>query len=172
MSSNPSVIREIFLQPGELHFGDANTRIHTILGSCISIVMWHKQRLIGGMCHYILPDRRKPDHRNPDCRYADEALEIFMKHIEAANTLPQDYQVKIFGGGNMFPAYQRQGKNLDISSQNINAAHKLIRQYHLNLVGENVGGSGYRKIVFEVWSGHVWVRHDGLNLPSSECVNV
>lgn len=45
----------VTLQPGEFHFGGANTRIQTLLGSCVAITLWHPIRRIGGMCHYMLP---------------------------------------------------------------------------------------------------------------------
>ena len=45
----PDHVIEIFLQPGDFYFGGADTRIRTILGSCVSITMWHPTRLIGGM---------------------------------------------------------------------------------------------------------------------------
>ena len=41
---------EIFLQPGDFYFGDENTRLRSLLGSCVSITMWHPTKLIGGMC--------------------------------------------------------------------------------------------------------------------------
>ena len=56
MRKPPHVI-EIFLQPGDFYFGDKDTRIRTILGSCVSITLWHPTRLIGGMCHFLLPFR-------------------------------------------------------------------------------------------------------------------
>ena len=55
--SQPSNVTEVFLQPGEFHFGHARTRIKTILGSCVAITMWHPILRIGGMCHYLLPAR-------------------------------------------------------------------------------------------------------------------
>ncbi|MBL8511280.1 MAG: chemotaxis protein CheD, partial [Betaproteobacteria bacterium] len=55
--SDTSFVMDIFLQPGEFYFGDADTRIRTLLGSCVSITMWHPTRRIGGMCHYMLPTR-------------------------------------------------------------------------------------------------------------------
>jgi len=154
----PDNTREIYLQPGEFHFGERNTRIRTILGSCVSIIMWHEKRLIGGMCHYILPNRSKPVGDKLDGRYAEEAMELFMTRIRAANTSPRDYQVKIFGGGNMFPQYKRRGKCADVPCQNVVAARVLIKHYGLNLVGENLGGAGHRQVFFDIWNGHVWVR--------------
>lgn len=154
----PANTREIYLQPGEFHFGERNTRIRTILGSCVSIVMWHENLLIGGMCHYILPKRCAPSRDTLDGRYATEAIELFMSRIDATNTKPRDYQVKIFGGGNMFPHHKRSGKYTDIPNQNVTAARELIKNYGLNIKSEHLGGAGHRQIIFEIWNGHVWVR--------------
>jgi len=153
----PANTNEIYLHPGEFHFGARDTRIRTILGSCVSIVMWHEKRLIGGMCHYILPNRNRTLTDVLDGRYAEEAIELFMTHIHAANTRSRDYQVKIFGGGNMFAHYKRSEKCVDVSCQNVMAARELIKRYDLNVVGENLGGAGHRQVVFDIWSGYVWM---------------
>ena len=58
MRKPPHVI-EIYLQPGELWFGDANTRIRTILGSCVAITLWHPHRRIDGMCRYMSQSRAR-----------------------------------------------------------------------------------------------------------------
>ena len=70
-------ILDVFLQPGDFHFGAGRTRISTLLGSCISITLWHPARLIGGMCHFMLPTRGLPGGVPLDGRYADEALALF-----------------------------------------------------------------------------------------------
>jgi chemotaxis receptor (MCP) glutamine deamidase CheD len=33
-------LHEVFLNPGEFHFGEGTTRISTLLGSCVSITLW------------------------------------------------------------------------------------------------------------------------------------
>jgi len=43
----PPFVIDIFLQPGELYFGDRHTRIRTVLGSCVSVVFWHPEKLLG-----------------------------------------------------------------------------------------------------------------------------
>ncbi|MCK6396767.1 MAG: chemotaxis protein CheD, partial [Zoogloea sp.] len=95
---NPAAI-DIFLQPGEVYFGDRGTRIRTVLGSCVSITFWHPRLLLGGMCHIMLPGRigKAPDE--PDGRYADEAVSLLVDEMRAAGTQPRDYQAKLFGGG-------------------------------------------------------------------------
>lgn len=62
---------------GRYIFGDSHTRVRTLLGSCVAIVVWHPQRKIGGMCHYVLPNRKAVAGRPLDGRYANEAMEIF-----------------------------------------------------------------------------------------------
>ncbi|MGI9213007.1 MAG: chemotaxis protein CheD, partial [Methylococcaceae bacterium] len=56
---NPRDIIEIFLQPGEYYFSDRDTRIRTVLGSCVAITFWHPGILVGGMCHFMLPTRMR-----------------------------------------------------------------------------------------------------------------
>jgi chemotaxis protein CheD len=98
---------DIFLQPGDFYFGDMNTRILTLLGSCVSITMWHPTRLIGGMCHYLLPARENASANSLDGRYAKEAMQMFAHEIRAAKTHPSEYTVKLFGAGNMFPGIKK-----------------------------------------------------------------
>jgi len=61
------------------------------------------------MCHYMLPTRSNGKSDTLDGRYADEAMEMFMREIRASGTRPSQYQVKLFGGGNMFPGAKRPG---------------------------------------------------------------
>lgn len=157
---NPDQVTDVYLRPGDFYFGGASTRIRTVLGSCVSITLWHPARLIGGMCHYMLPSR---PHRTGDLqgKYADEAIELFLREAARYKTVPSEYQVKLFGGGNMFPE-QNVDLSESVSSRNIRAAEMLLGRHNFNLTTRHVGMSGHRTIAFEVWSGHVWVRHQSI----------
>ena len=102
----PAHTVDIFLQPGEVYFGGRDTRIRTLLGSCVAITMWHPGMLAGGMCHYMLPGAPAGRHGMLDGRYADEAMALMLCEIRNAYTSPDEYQVKLFGGGHMFSAHQ------------------------------------------------------------------
>ena len=149
----------VTLDPGAFHFGRGHTRISTLLGSCISITLWHPLMRIGGMCHYMLAERPANNIRSPqgalDGRYASEAFALFLQHIEAAGTAPSEYQAKLFGGGNMFAA--RGNGALGIGSRNIDYGRELLAVWHIDLIAEHVGGSGRRKLYFDLHSGHVWL---------------
>lgn len=166
----PDHVMEIFLQPGDFYFGDVNTRIRTILGSCVSITMWHPTRLIGGMCHFQLPSRPKKSGTTLDGHYADEAMQMFLKEIRAAKTHPVEYRVKVFGGGNMFPRIKEKallkaagdttGKhfNMDVAGRNVLVARELIASNGFKIDAEDLGGDGHRNLIFDIWSGHAWLR--------------
>ena len=155
----PTDVLEIFLRPGEFYFGEDKTRIRTLLGSCVAITLWHPRLRLGGMCHYMLPSRLSGRQGEPsDGRYADEALEMFAREMRRSNTRAAEYQAKIFGGGRMFSTAAKGRHYVDISERNVQIGRKLVARGGFNLVSEDLGGSGHRNVVLDLWSGDVWVR--------------
>lgn len=145
----------VFLNPGEFYFGSGMTRISTLLGSCVSITLWHPRRKIGGMCHYMLTERNRPTGIPLDGRFGREAFELFLQQVEAAGTHPGEYQAKLFGGANMLSGPG--GEKMDIGPRNIEFGRKMLAERHIALMAEHVGGSGRRKLHFDIWSGDVWL---------------
>ena len=155
----PDLIFDVFLQPGDFYFGDRETRVRTLLGSCVAITLWHPQFLLGGMCHYLLPgDRQNTKDRKLDGRYADAALELFMQEIRNSGTHPSEYTVKMFGGGNQFAGQKGIGHQ-NIPEKNIQTGKKLLLHHGFKLSSHHLGGNGHRNVIFDIWSGYVWVQH-------------
>ncbi|MBI5919398.1 MAG: chemotaxis protein CheD [Nitrosomonadales bacterium] len=160
--SHPEHVIDIFLQPGEFYFGDRGTRIRTLLGSCVAITMWHPMLRVGGMCHYMLPVRGGKPDGTLDGRYADEAMAMFQREIRGVGTRPEDYQVKVFGGGNMFSKQRHcelQQPCGNVACRNVQAARLLLDSHGHKVMAEHVGEHGHRNVVFDVWNGDVWMRH-------------
>jgi len=163
MHKPPHVI-EIYLQPGELWFGDAKTRIRTILGSCVAITLWHPHQRIGGMCHYMLPSRVRKHGADLDGRYGDEAMALLIRHIHAAGSRLQDFEAKLFGGGRMFHHGYCEGKSSAgaVHDRNIEVARAMAAHHGLPIKAEHLGGHGHRQVILDIWSGHAWLRHTPL----------
>ncbi len=147
------------LLPGEYYFGEHNTRIQTLLGSCVSVTVWHPQLHIGGMSHAMLPSRDRSDNQVLDGRYADESIELLLREISKRNTRPEDYQVKLFGGGNMFQQFRVEGA-FNVAVRNIEAVKVLLKARGFDIHAEHVGGTGHRVLVFDLRDGYVWVKHE------------
>lgn len=166
----PNDVMDIFLQPGEFYFGDEKTRIRTLLGSCVAITLWHPNLHIGGMCHYMLPKRphNKSDAAEAlDGRYAEDAIKLFLREISRARTRAAEYQVKLFGGGNMFAHGVKPVRHTSISETNVNFGRAAVVQCGFHLTTEDMGGSGHRNVILDLWSGDVWVRKARLISPTA-----
>ena len=154
---DPAQILEIYLHPGEFYFGDRDTRIRTLLGSCVAITAWHPRRKIGGMCHYLLPTRGSAAANELEGRYADEAVEMFRREMEAAGTACCEYEIKLFGGGDQFPDVERSIEKT-VAERNLEAGRALVARNGFKIIKEDLGGTGYRNLIFDIDSGDVWVR--------------
>lgn len=116
------------------------------------------------MCHYMLPERgcerRAGDWPAPNGRFADEAVTLLLNKIKVAGAPYEEYQVKLFGGGNMFPETNKKREAASqIGVQNVQAAKRLTEKYGFTCMAEHLGGIGHRNVIFEIWSGEVWVKH-------------
>jgi chemotaxis protein CheD len=154
----PEFVLDVFLKPGDFYFGDFETRVRTLLGSCVAITLWHPQFRIGGMCHYLLPEDRQGSGNDLDGRYADKALQLFMHEIRSAGTHPCEYVVKMFGGGNQFEGFGLKN-NHNIPEKNIQSGKKLLLHHGFKLSSFHLGGKGHRNVILDLWSGDVWVQH-------------
>lgn len=145
---------DIFLHPGEWYFGNQHTRIHTTLGSCIAVTLWHPQLKVGGMCHYMLPANEHPE-ATLNARYGSDALKLLMAEVLRLGSRPECYEAKLFGGASMFDVGPG---GSSVAQRNIAAAEALMQRYSFDVVARSLGGTGYRQLVFYIDSGDVWVR--------------
>jgi chemotaxis protein CheD len=149
---------DIFLQPGEYFVGDEGMRLRTLLGSCVAITLWHPDRRIGAMSHFLLAERGKRQGDGAlDGRYGVEAVALMVRGLMAQGVAPTDCEAKIFGGGDMFPA-QRKPANQTVGQRNGEAARSLLAERGIAVRREHLFGDGHRQVIFEVSSGAVWVR--------------
>jgi len=161
LDKKPEEVFEVFLQPGEFYWGDADTRIRTILGSCVAVTIWHPKKQVGGMCHIILPQRceahKSQAMAEKSAKYADEAITLMMDETTKIKVRPRDCQVKVFGGSNMFPKLHINQKH-NIGDRNLHAVLKHLADNDFQVSANHYGGEDSRYIIFDIWSGFAWVK--------------
>ncbi len=147
---------ELFLMPGQLHFGSAVASLKTLLGSCVALTLWHPQRRIGGMCHYLLPSRTRSAADRLDGRYGDEAMEVLLEHIRRSGTDPADYQAHLYGGADTLP----EGTTLrfNVGERNIEAGWNFVDRWGFQLQGVDVGEDVPRSVKLVLATGEVDMR--------------
>ncbi|MFT7772817.1 chemotaxis protein CheD [Roseateles sp.] len=152
--------RLVHLAPGDHFVGDARHRVRTLLGSCVSITLWHARSRIGAMSHFLLADRpeNRADRRKAplDARYGTEALLLMLQDLGRRGIEPRDCEAKVFGGAHMFPGWfdMRQ----QVGQRNGHAALQLLQEFGIELVSSCLYGYGHRVILFDIASGDVWAR--------------
>jgi len=132
-----AVRARVFLRPGDWLVGLGPHEVSTLLGSCVSVVLWAPKQKIGGMCHCLLPHR--PPHlkdeaaRSPG-HYVDEALTWMTQTMQRSGVHLPDLQITLAGGGRC--ADSNIG-NLNVQAARGWLAHKGLRPHRTD-VGEAV----------------------------------
>lgn len=153
----------LLLMPGALSFVGAGWRLRTLLGSCVSVVVWHARLRVGGMCHYLLARRTGPPGDVPDGRFGDEALEMLAQQMRCTGQAASSFVAHVAGGAQCLSCVQGAG-TLDIGAQNVAAALAWCRALGLPVQSCRTGGRAARHLQFDPASGQVQVR-ETLPLP-------
>lgn len=154
------------IHPGEWYFGDEYERLHTVLGSCVALTAWHPVLKLGGMCHFLLASEPVQSKREGalrqgvtgDCRYAIHAL-AQMKRAMLAYADVAEYQLGLFGGGDMFSFRA----STSIGQDNIAYACQWLRREKLQPTQTDVGGHISRSLMLLIPTGEVHLKHYQMN---------
>ena len=92
-----AVDTKVFLLPGEFSFSRKPGQISTLLGSCISIIIYDTKNKWAGMNHFMLPEYR--DGGMAPGKFGDSATESLLKAAKAAGSKPEDWVASVYGGG-------------------------------------------------------------------------
>ena len=88
----------------ELYITKKSELITTILGSCISIVLFDEQNSIGGINHYMLPAAPPESTKNsglPITRFGEYAIKTLIQEMINQGASLKNLKAKIFGGSNV-----------------------------------------------------------------------
>ena len=146
----------LMLMPGQMHFGQAAASLRTLLGSCVAVTLWHPERRIGGMCHFLLPSRSNRVGETADGRYGDDALDAMVQAIRLTRTDPRDYHAHLYGGADTLPDGVQ--VKFNVGERNIEKGWSLIDQYGFQLQGVDVGEDVPRTVTLTLETGNVEMR--------------
>ena len=145
--------------PGELYVSTHGEMISTVLGSCISVCIRDKNKGIGGMNHFMLPTDSEFSSEswgdNPATsasRYGNWAMEYLINAIIKRGGEKKNFEVKVFGGGQMM------AKMTDIGQKNILFVYQYLAEELLKIEASDVGDVFARKVLYFPDTGNVKVR--------------
>lgn len=154
---------EVFLNAGDFYFhrpGAASRPpvvLRTLLGSCVSVVLWHPEKKLGGMCHAVLPTRSQ-SYGDLDGNHCPGAIRLFRLELQRTATLAGEYQAYLLGGARMSLGL-RDTQKVSVGERNIETCRSLLRDAGFAIRAEHVGLSGPRRVEFDLGSGEIEVLH-------------
>ena len=90
-------LEEYFLNPGELIVSAKPIVVRTVLGSCASVTIYDKEKKIGGICHYLLP--QAPGREQLSSKYGDVAIKLMLhRFLKQYKCKVEDLVAMIIGG--------------------------------------------------------------------------
>jgi len=113
------------------------------LGSCIGLTLYDDTLKIGAMVHIMLPDSAGRTDRPG--KYADTAIPKLLKELNSLGSKNRSLVAKMAGGACMFEYF---GANLNIGERNAERVRALLKENHIQLTSEDVGGKVGRSVTF------------------------
>lgn len=130
------------------------------LGSCIGLCFHDPRLKLGALLHIMLPLNMEAGRTHP-MKYADTGIKETLRQLEIRGASRARMTVKIAGGAKMF-AVAGGGSLGNIGQRNIESVQAIMRRENLRLIGQQIGGTVARTLLFDVVSGQSCVRSYGV----------
>ncbi|MCB1915286.1 MAG: chemoreceptor glutamine deamidase CheD [Rhodocyclaceae bacterium] len=85
--------------PGEYFVATTDLVMVTVLGSCVSACIRDREKGIGGMNHFMLPEGGQSGLTSSSARYGAYAMEVLLNHLLKLGARRHALEAKVFGGG-------------------------------------------------------------------------
>ena len=140
----PKNMKRVFLLPGEYHVTKRPEFIATLLGSCVAICIYNTKNGSAAMNHYLHDLMPENDKINIG-RYGDSSISYVVDKLFTLDPKKNHYQAKMFGGG---AVVSHLSAGMGIGTKNVAIARKILKEYGIPIVEENVEGKRGMKIYF------------------------
>ncbi|MBN2711405.1 MAG: response regulator [Planctomycetes bacterium] len=145
----------VFLLPGEYHVSRTPCQIATLLGSCVAVCLFHKNKNFAAMNHYLLSRSPNGDGEKDKGRYGDTSIRTIIWLMKKLDETPGVLSARIYGGAKVVSHLSQQS---DIGTNNINVARDILKQEGIPILEEDVGGTSGRRIYFDTGKKQTVVR--------------
>ena len=136
---------------GEIEVSATPLCIKTLVGSCIAVCLYDKERGVGGMNHFMLPESSAQIAGCPTMGV--HAMELLINQIMCLGGNRLRLEAKVFGGGEVI---NLNGAN-HIGKLNTEFIMNFLEAERIPIAAKHVGGEFGRQIAFYTHSGKAFV---------------
>ncbi len=134
------------LMPGDVALGRAGDVFKTLLGSCVSVILTDPRRTVGVMCHIVHVGRPNAANQR-NTAYGEVAFQDMFDRLLGIGIPATRCQAYVYGGGNMFP---QMFTTTHVGANNARWVMDFLHHHGIVVVGQSLGGTGYRKVYWTV----------------------
>ena len=123
----------------------------TVLGSCIAACIRDPLTGVGGMNHFMLPERAPAVGVSSRelMRYGNHAMAVLIDDLVKAGGRRERLEIKIIGGANVIAS------SCKVGDENAAFIRRFLGEQGLKLEAEDVGGTYPRRIIYHPYTGKV-----------------
>ena len=140
--------------PGEFFVHDEDVLVMTTLGSCIAACLWDRERRVGGMNHFLLPDGGGTSGGDASGRYGSFAMDLLIGELVKRGATRSTMEAKVFGGGAVIGGMS----SLNVGERNTQFVLEYLRTERITVVSKDVMDVYPRKVCFLPASGKAMVK--------------
>ena len=137
--------------PGEFFVHDEDILVMTTLGSCIAACIWDRDKRIGGMNHFLLPDAGGAADSG---RYGSYAMDLLIGELVKRGATRSTMEAKVFGGGAVISGMN----TINVGERNTAFVMNYLRTERISIVSKDVLDIYPRKVCFLPHSGKAMVK--------------
>jgi chemotaxis protein CheD len=151
--------------PGEFYATADATAITTLLGSCVSVCLYDRGSGVGGMNHFMLPQKLRGTDATRcagpsrtlcadscSARYGACAMKHLLERLQRLGANYSRLQAKLFGAGRVMAGMS------DIGEKNAAFALGYLRERGIPVVASDLGDCCPRKVIFFPATGRALVK--------------
>ena len=135
--------------PGEFFVHHEDLLITTTLGSCIAACIWDRDRRVGGMNHFMLPEGA-----GDSGRYGSFAMELLIGELVKRGATRATMEAKVFGGGAVIEGMS----TINVGERNTTFVLDYLHTERIMVVSKDVLDIYPRKVCYLPASGKAMVK--------------
>lgn len=157
-------VKEYRVGIADLDVATSPDKIITVgLGSCIGIALYDKFKGIGGLLHIMLPDSTQFSNVTNPLKFADLGIPILIEKMESKGANKRNMKAKIAGGASMFN-FSDKSMVMDIGNRNGIAVKRVLNEFSIPILSEDIGGNKGRTMIFDTSNGTVQIKTVGMGV--------
>lgn len=141
--------------PGEYFVTTSDILLVTVLGSCVTACIRDRDKGLGGMNHFMLPETNEgAGILSTSARYGAYAMEVLLNHLLKLGARRSSLEAKVFGGGKVLASLTQ----AQVGEKNAQFVLDYLNTERIPIVAQDLLDIYPRKVYFFPASGRVMMK--------------